>query len=58
MSRKRNSLPDGQSVLSIRLPAELYDQLKLVAKANDRAAAQEARRALALHIEAELAGAA
>ena len=51
MARKRNTLPKGQSVLSIRLPIELHEQLGAVAEANDRTMAQEARRALTQHLD-------
>jgi predicted transcriptional regulator len=52
VSRKRK-IPEGLGVLSIRLPEELLDDLREIAKRNDRTMTQEARRALAFHINAE-----
>lgn len=51
MARKRK-LPEGQAVLSIRIPEELHSRLKLVADMNDRDMAKEARRAITQHVEA------
>jgi predicted DNA-binding protein len=53
VNRKHNTLPEGQSVVSIRLPSELHERLRATAKRNDRAVAQEVRRAITLHIERE-----
>lgn len=59
--RKRRRLPEDQSVLSIRLPSELHERLRLLAISNDRSVAQEARRAITQCVkefEAEVAEAA
>lgn len=52
MDRKRN-LPPGISVISLRLPIELHEQLKEAAKQSERTISQEARRAITLHVDRE-----
>lgn len=56
MNGKRN-LPEGISVMSLRLSTTLHDQLRAAAKANDRTVSQEARRAIASYLEREGAAA-
>ena len=52
MNRKQE-LPEGISVISLRLPTELHEALKEAAKQEERTVSQEARRAIALHIGRE-----
>jgi len=49
VARKRK-LPPGISVISLRLPTELHEQLKASASKRERTISQEARRAISLHI--------
>lgn len=56
MNRKRN-LPKGISVLSLRLPSDVHDGLRESAKRNERTVSQEARLAIARHVESEKAAA-
>ena len=52
VTRKRQ-LPEGISVISLRLPTEMHEALKATAKQRERTISQEARRAIALHIETD-----
>lgn len=51
MDGKRNDLPQGMNVISLRIPAELHEELKAAAVASERTLSQEARYAISLHLK-------